>query len=523
MSSERTARRILIVALVWVVLIGAGAALYKLVIAPREEADRLRRTGSKSRFASTLRIAHDSFSGYCILRSEAMRTRMADVGVRLEFVDDGADGSLRIQRLRDGDVEAGVFTVDALLRASAAIGEFPATIVLVIDESRGADAMLAPMGSVKAIDDLDHPDARVVCVADSPSETLARLVYSQFSISVPLQSWLEPVATIEEVYRRVEQSSATARRAFVLWEPWVTKAKQAQGVEALVDSGDFKGYVVDVLVVSRSFLAENEALVDRLVEAYFRTAYEARLRSGGMSSLVKSDAEALGASMSTEEAEHLVSEIHWKNTLENYAHFGLLAAADAKGVLHLEDIVHNLAQLLVGTGALSANPLGGRESWLFYDGVLQRLRAASFHPGELAGAAASELASDDPIELQATLRALSDAEWSALVPVGTLRHEPISFARGTASLNVSSQRSLEELAAKLGTWPHYYLVVVGHARAEGDPAANRVLALERARSALDELQRLGVPAERLRALAREPQASGGEAQSVSFELVQAAY
>jgi outer membrane protein OmpA-like peptidoglycan-associated protein len=521
--SEQRSKRILVVALVWVVLIGAAATLYKLVIAPKEEADRLRRTGSKSRFASTLRVAHDSFSGYCILRSEAMQARMADEGVRLEFVDDGADGSLRIQRLRDGEVEAGVFTVDALLRASAAIGEFPATIVLVLDESRGADAMLAPTGSVHAIDDLDHPDARVVCVADSPSETLARLVYSQFNIAVPLQSWLEPVATIEDVYRRVEQSSATARRAFVLWEPWVTKATQTQDVTTLVDSGDFKGYVVDVLVVSRSFLAENESMVDRLVEAYLRTAYETRLRSGGMSSLVKSDAETLGASLTTEQAEHLVSEIHWKNTLENYAHFGLLGAAEAKGIQHLEDVVHNLAQLLVGTGALPANPLAGRESWLFYDGILQRLRAANFHPGELAGAAAAELASDDPIEQQAALRELSDTEWSALVPVGTLRHEPISFARGTASLNLSSQRSLEELATKLGTWPHYYLFVVGHARAEGDPAANRALALDRARSALDELQRLGVPAERLRALAREPQASGGEAQSVSFELVQAAY
>lgn len=522
MSSERRAKRILAVALVWLVLIAAAAVLYKLVIAPREAADRLQRTGSRSRFSSTLRIAHDSFSGYCILRSEAMRARMAEGGVRLEFVDDGSDGALRISRLRDGEVEAAVFTLDALLRASAAIGEFPATIVLVLDESRGADAMLAHGGGVRAISDLDHPEARVVCVADSPADTLARLVYSQFSVSVPLATWLEPVASVEEVHRRLEQAAPTARRAFVLWEPWVSKAAQQPGVATLVDSADFKGYVLDVLAVSRSFLAEHEAVVANLVSAYLRTAYETRQRNG-LEALVLADAHSLGVTLTSEQAKHLVGEIHWKNTLENYAHFGILPPEEAKSVQHLEDVVHNVASLLASTGALSENPLAGRESWLFYDGILRHLRTADFHPGRAEGAAAGELAGDDPIEEELTLRELSGAEWDALVPVGMLRHEPISFARGTSSLNASSQRSLADLAGKLATWPNYYLVVAGHARAEGDPEANRVLALERARSAEAELERLGVSAHRLRSIAREPKLSGGEAQSVSFELVQAAY
>jgi len=128
---EKRSRRVVLVALVWLVVAGGAALLYKLVIAPGRAEDELRRTGTPSRFSATVRIAHDSFSGYCLLRSEDLAARMSDRGVRLEFTDDGADYAARLAALRDGDVDLAVFTIDALLKASAALAEFPATIVLV--------------------------------------------------------------------------------------------------------------------------------------------------------------------------------------------------------------------------------------------------------------------------------------------------------------------------------------------------------------------------------------------------------
>jgi outer membrane protein OmpA-like peptidoglycan-associated protein len=186
--------------------------------------------------------------------------------------------------------------------------------------------------------------------------------------------------------------------------------------------------------------------------------------------------------------------------------------------------VRGITRLLVGTGALPANPLQGRESWLFHDAILRGLSESGFHPGRELRGNADNLASADPIRATTVLPALSDAQWAQLVPIGKLRHEPIAFGRGNARLNVSSLRSLEELAQKLETWPYSYLVVVGHARQEGDAEANRALALERAGAAAGELQRLGVPGDRLRPTTRlEGRFEGGDAQAVSFELVQPAY
>ena len=525
MSEESRSRRILAVAAVWLVLLGGAALLYKLVIAPKKREEAYSSTGTPSRFSSTLRIAHDSFSGYCILRSGALQKRMGAQGLRLSFKDDGGDYRRRIEDLRDGETDLAVFTIDALLRSSAEIDDFPGTIILILDESRGADALVALEKGVGGIDALDHPDARVMVTAGSPSDTLARLVYSQFSVTSPFTTWLEPVQSVEEVFQHLSRELPGSRRAFVLWEPWVSKALAIPGVKALVDSGDFQGYVLDVLVVSRDYLSDERDVVERLVENYLRTAFEIQFaRAGGMKRLVLDDAAALGAPLDETQAEELVEKIHWKNTLENYAHFGILSREESKGLQHLEDVVRGIARLLVSTGALPGNPLDGRESWLFHDGILRELSESGFHPGRELRTGAEGLENAAPIRAARELPALSDAQWERLLPIGKLRHDPISFGRGNARLNVSSRRSLEQLSLKLETWPYSYLVVIGHARQEGDPEANRALALQRSQAAAEELQRLGVPPQRLRPITREASDYvGADAQAVSFELVQPSY
>jgi len=65
--------------------------------------------------------------------------------------------------------------------------------------------------------------------------------------------------------------------------------------------------------------------------------------------------------------------------------------------------------------------------------------------------------------------------------------------------------------------------VIGHARAEGDPDANRALAASRAEAAEGYLITQGVSAQRLRTETAPTAVSGGEAQAVSFEVGQRAY
>ncbi|MXY29127.1 OmpA family protein, partial [Candidatus Poribacteria bacterium] len=116
----------------------------------------------------------------------------------------------------------------------------------------------------------------------------------------------------------------------------------------------------------------------------------------------------------------------------------------------------------------------------------------------------------------------SDANWNGLAPVAAMKVEPIQFGRGNARILPGSKRALRELAANLKSFPQYYLRVVGHTRQEGDPAANRVLALQRAEAAAASLRSFGIASHRIRAIASNQTSSqmrGAAAQSVTFELL----
>ena len=68
-----------------------------------------------------------------------------------------------------------VFTIDGYLAAGQELGEFPGTIVAIVDETVGADAIVAFEDDVPSLTSLDDRSARVVLTPASPSEFLARV------------------------------------------------------------------------------------------------------------------------------------------------------------------------------------------------------------------------------------------------------------------------------------------------------------------------------------------------------------
>jgi ABC-type nitrate/sulfonate/bicarbonate transport system substrate-binding protein/outer membrane protein OmpA-like peptidoglycan-associated protein len=524
--AERTAKGMLVAAVIWLVIIGALAIVYKFLVHPRFAAELEEETGSESRYKHEVTLSLDSFSGYCIIRSQALEEQLKNEGIRLKVVDDGANTGARIRAIQNGEAQFAVFTIDSLITSGAALGEFPATIIMVIDETRGADAIIAKKGAVTKIQDLDSPDARIVLTPNSPSEFLARIVLAHFSLpNLPDKWWVEADGAAD-VYRQFLSAGEDEKKAYVLWEPYVSKAVD-DGARVLLDSSKLTGYIVDVLAVRRQFLRDNPDVVRSVVQAYLRTAYSYGRQEGGMARLVREDARAAGGEELDEaQAQKLVAGIQWKSTLENYAHFGLLSQQESGGAPHLEDMIANIANVLGKTGAIEADPLAGKASTLFFSGTLSDMKNASFHPSkklaliEDVGAGIGEL---DKVRTDAELAKLSDEQWGSLVPVGELSAKPIAFARGTARINLQSQRELARLARLLESWPQYYLLVVGHARAEGDPEANMRLAMDRANAATAFLAAEGISENRIRAKAGKPSSRGGAAQSVSFTLGQLPY
>lgn len=510
-NSQKGRRRIL-AAGIWVVLLaGAGLGL-KYFVFPSQKQKLVTETGSSSQYREEIIGGHDLFPGYATLRSELMYKNLKSSGIKLTWEDDEADYEKRIKKLRDGDINIAVFTIDALITSSIAIGEWPppATVIAVIDQTKGADGLVAWKNKVPTINALDHEDARIVAIPKSPAELISRVVVGQFSLPRLPDDWMIEADSSKEVLRMLTENK-NKRYAYALWEPELSQAKEMDGVHVLLDSSKLDGLIVDVLVASREFVAAHPDLVQSVGEAYLRASYAYK---NEMAELIAKD-----AGLNQAQAQKIADGIRWTNTMENFAHFGLVT-----GGQHIEDIIINITNVLVATGALpEQNPVRGTESNLYYDQMLIALQASGFHPARkinLLGSMAG-MAGLDAIRTEDNLPALSNDEWNSLIGVGNIKVNRIAFGRGSSKINIGGRRELRDLADRLSSFPQYYLLVVGNSTAKGDAAANLALAQQRSDAVGKYLATLGVSINRVKAKAAPP--TNKTTSSVSFVIGQRPY
>lgn len=515
-DTSMTKTRIVVMAFIWFAILGISVLTWKFWWAPKQqeiaqqqqeqqEKEVLEKTSSQSRYSHEINFAMDGFSGYSLLRSQTFRDELGKYGIRLMPSDDKANYTERLSKLQSGQTDMAVFTIDALYKASAELGELPATIVDFIDETKGADAMVGPGGMFPNIDSLNDPDLKIVCTPDSPSETLARVVMAYFNLNQLSENNFEFVDGAAAVYDAYKNSKPTDKKVFILWQPYVSKILVNSDYHVIVDSSKFSGYIVDVIVARRDFLLKNEDVVLNVIKSYRTTLFEHR-RSPDMVSLVISDAQQLGESVTEAQAVELVDGIWWKNTQESFGHFGLTSGT---GLQHIEDICNNISRVLIKTGAISSDPTNGQPNRLYYDGVVRKLFDTSWHPGF----------AQETVRKERTLAVLTDEEWGKLKPVGTLQVPRLVFARGTAKVSERSYDTLDQLADKLKTWPQYYLVVRGNVSATGNVEANRKLAQERADDTIEYLLSKGVARQRIHSETSNPNGSS----TVAFILGEVPY
>lgn len=508
----------IILALVFLATVGS---IWKWVFKPQKEAneqvvkqkeneDKVKATGSQRKYDNEVRLALDGFSGYSVLRSTKFRNMLGDASIRLELDDDGGSYVKRLERLQKGEIDMAAFTVDALLKASATLNDLPATIVLVIDESGdkglGADAIVAYTSKYPNIDSLNNPETKFVLVPDSPSEMLVRVLLSSFELSRVHPDCFVKVNSPKELYEYYRKSHQSDSVVFVGWQPTIGKMLQNPNVSTIVNSSNFQGYIVDVLVSNRDFLIKNPKVVKQVVSSHLRASYEYRDQ---MQTLVLEDAKLTGEPMSPKQAADVAQGIKWRNTLENYA---ILGVQPNPSLLSIEDIIRQVNEVLLKSKATSIDPVKGQPNLLYYNKILQELLAENFHPG-------SSVESDGTVQSQVQLEPLSEEKWSALRPVAALQTEEIVFAPGTDQLTSQSKESLARLAASLRKWPTFYVRVQGTPRVGSNPEAAKSLALTRAQAAAKHLSDLGIDPNRIKATVTTP---GRQAQ-VSFVLGQPPY
>lgn len=468
-----------------------------------EEKQKIAATSSDPIYKNQINFAIDGFSGYCIFRSPVFQNELARKTIKANLQDIG-DYEERFNALQSGKVQMGVFTIDALLKVSKQ-GQLPVSILAIVDETRGGDGATAYKETIPNIDALNDPNVKFVVTANSPSETLARVIMANFKLESLQQNPFTFVKDAEEVYKTYRTSDPKNKQVFVLWEPYISKVVENPGMHVVIDSSRFQGYIVDVIVANRDFIAtpEGAETAKNFVSSYFKAAYHYR---NDMETLVKDDARSQGTPLTDVQATNLVKGIWWKNTQENYAHFGM----NGTGILqHVQSMIENLTVVLLKTKAIVADPVDGKPNLLVYDKILASLYNENFHPG----------VTSEKIGKHDELVALSEAEWNRLMPVGTLEVPPLVFNRGTSRLTPQSVLVLDGLIKTLNTFPQYYLLIEGNASMQGDLAANKALAATRAKAAQDYLLSHGINKNRAKAVSGEPTGT----TSVRFILGQVPY
>ena len=506
--------RIAMMVLIWFAVLGVIALTWKFWLHPQqqkvaekkaqqEHQTTIEKTSAPSRFKYSVNFAADAFSGYAAIRSDMFRDENAKFGIKVNLTDDGANYSQRLQKFASGETDIAVFTIDALMKSSAELKDIPATIVCLIDETKGADAMVASKHRFPNIDSLNAAEVRIVCTKDSPSETLVRALMANFSLDKLPDNPFLFMDNVDQVYKEYQKAKPADNKVFVLWEPYISRIMDNPDYHVLIDSSKFRGLLVDAIVARRGLIVQNESLVENVVKSYLVTMFESRNK---MVKLVLDDAKLLGSPLSESQADKLASKIWWKNTQENFSHFGL---TNSQGIQHIEEMNANIMNVLLKTKAIPSDPTNGEPNKWYYDGIMKKLFDSSWHPGFGTEAVRQEKA----------LATLSEDEWKQLRPIGTLQVPRLVFARGGKKLNESSFATLDKLVDSLKTWPQYYLLVQGSHSSVGDAEANKSLAEGRAESAMDYLISKGVDRTRIHA---ETSSSNGST-TVAFVLGELPY
>ena len=299
------------------------------------------------------------------------------------------------------------------------------------------------------------------------------------------------------------------------------------GIEVLVDSSRLKGYIIDVLVVSRKFLRDQPELVEQVVASYLRATYSYHSKNNGMNMLLSEDARRSGTPLEADQVQAIKNGIAWANTLDNYHYFNL-ADSENSAIQPINASITAITDVLVNTGRLEKDPLDGRPELLYYDRILKNLQEKQFHPAQAIQSNSSQ--TNSPLDAAGLLQPtegrqaakiidLTSQQWESLRPVGMLKAEPVSFSRGGSKLTIQARRDLTALAEKLNSWPTSYCLVQGQTRTDGDAEANLHLAGRRAEAVRAFLIENGVDGKRIRAQAT----TAGGGQMVTFLLGEPPY
>lgn len=166
----------------------------------------------------------------------------------------------RNSALKSGKVAALAAPVDYFVLSAG--NNLETTIVMAIDESVGGDGIVAKK-DIKTIEDLKGK--KVAFQRGLPGEFFLRTLLKDHNVAIN---------DMETLDMETSQAGAAflANRvdAAVVWEPWLTKAKEEGGGHILASTRDYRDLIVDVLAFNKDIVSQHPQDVQKIVDAVFK-------------------------------------------------------------------------------------------------------------------------------------------------------------------------------------------------------------------------------------------------------------
>jgi outer membrane protein OmpA-like peptidoglycan-associated protein/ABC-type amino acid transport substrate-binding protein len=444
-------------------LVGVGYKFLWPKFDSRRQAETTDARGTKGRIA----IGVDNWIGYFPLCADEMRKRLRAQGYVLQCEDDKADYSQRFAKLKSGQLQFAVSTVDAYLSNGAA-SAFPGAIVAVIDESKGGDAVVAWKDKAVSLESLKGVHTpRIAFTPGSPSEHLLRSAAVHFDIAELRKSqgpWrLETTGSSEALKALLDRKADAA----VLWEPDVSRALATEGVIKLLSTAETQRLIVDVLIAGRETLQQNPEMVKVLLATYFDVLRHYREQPEQLAKDVSTETKVASAQVSA-----MLGGVSWAGLNDN-AQTWLGATPSSNGVV---DVIQSALRVLTQSGALPGNPLPDQDPYR----IINSQFIASAFSLATTGGGGPGLITPNGYSLDQRFTALTDSQWELLREVGSLKALNVSFQSGTAELSYDGKTEIDQMMEVLRHYPRFRIRVRGHTGLGGDAQENQKLSLERA-------------------------------------------
>ena len=352
-----------------------------------------------------------------------------------------------------------------------------ARAVLVVDNTQGADAVIARDPNIRRVEDL--VGKKVALLQYTPSHGMLIDALENSSLTARQRT------QVEMVYIQAEEGTAGVRAAFTaghvdaaaLWDPDLALALQAtRGAHEVYSTRSATNLIFDVIVCDKRVLdrPENQTAIQAFVKSWLEGVDQAQANPDeAVDALVRTEEffDLLAREEGRDFVKGLFGNIVWTGLDDNARILGL-----AGGTNHYENVYQRFDRIYRAAGAL-ANPnspvIPPAQSfeYKYVQALLDQQPAAR----------------EEAQRPQFTFTEQEREEVQDEAPTLT-RPVTVNFATGSAELTRRSQQTIDqEMVPLIESHGSAYFEVSGNTDSTGSRAANQRLSEQRAQGVVDYL------------------------------------